>query len=89
MALVAAVGLAHGRVVEVMEAAQEELLKSVALFDVFTDPTGERVPVGSKSLGYSLTYRAADRTLTAEEVNAAHGRLKQRVSAELGVQARE
>lgn len=89
MALVAPAGLAHGRVVEVLEAAKEELLQSVALFDVFTDATGERVPLGSKSLGYSLTYRAADRTLTADEVNAAHGRLKQRVTAELGVQARE
>jgi phenylalanyl-tRNA synthetase beta chain len=89
MALVAPLGLAHARVVEVMESAQEELLTSVALFDVFTDATGVRVPVGSKSLGYSLTYRAADRTLTADEVNAAHGRLKQRVAAELGVQARE
>jgi len=89
MALVAPAGLAHARVVEVMESAQEELLKSVTLFDVFTDATGEKVPVGSKSLGYSLTYRASDRTLTADEVNAAHGRLKQRVTAELGVVARE
>jgi phenylalanyl-tRNA synthetase beta chain len=72
-----------------LEAAKEELLQSVALFDVFTDATGERVPVGAKSLGYSLTYRASDRTLTADEVNAAHGRLKQRVTAELGVLARE
>jgi phenylalanyl-tRNA synthetase beta chain len=89
MALLAPEGLAHGRVVEVLESAGEALLQSVALFDVFVDPTGERVPSGSKSLGYSLTYRAADRTLTAEEVNAAHGRLKQRVTSELGVTARE
>ena len=89
MALVAPADLAHGRVEEVFLSAQEELLKSVTLFDVFTDPTGQRVPVGSKSLGYSLTYRAPDRTLTADEVNASHGRLKQRVTAELGVLARE
>jgi hypothetical protein len=89
MALVAPEGLAHGRVVEVLQSAEEALLQSVALFDVFVDPTGERVPSGSKSLGYSLTYRASDRTLTADEVHAAHGRLKQRVTAELGVLARE
>ena len=89
MALVAPVSLEHRRIVEVLESGKEELLQSVALFDVFTDPTGVRVPVGSKSLGYSLTYRVAERTLTAEEVNAAHGRLKQRVTAELGIQARE
>jgi phenylalanyl-tRNA synthetase beta chain len=89
MALIAPEGLAHGRVVEVLESAGEPLLQAAVLFDVFVDPTGERVPSGSKSLGYSLTYRVSDRTLTAEEVNAAHGRLKQRVTSELGVQARE
>jgi phenylalanyl-tRNA synthetase beta chain len=89
MALVAPVGLEHKRIVEVLESGKEELLQSVTLFDVFTDPTGARVSVGSKSLGYSLTYRVSDRTLTADEVNAAHGRLKQRVTAELGIQARE
>ncbi len=89
MALVAPKGLAHGRVVEVLESAGESLLQNVTLFDVFTDPTGERLPLDAKSVGYSLTYRAPDRTLTADEVNAAHGRLKQRVIVELGVQARE
>lgn len=89
MALVAPSGLEHRKIVEVLRAESEPLLKEIALFDVFTDPTGERVALGAKSLGYSLTYRAADRTLTTDEVNAAHGRLKQRVTAELGVQARE
>jgi phenylalanyl-tRNA synthetase beta chain len=81
--------LQHGRIVEVLESAREPLLQGVTLFDVFTDPTGVRVPSGAKSLGYSLTYRSAERTLTAEEVNSAHTRLKQLLSAELGVQARE
>ena len=71
------------------KAAQEPLLRTVELFDVFTDPKGERLALGTKSLGYSLTYRSAERTLTANEVNAAHARLKQRVTTELGVQARE
>jgi phenylalanyl-tRNA synthetase beta chain len=89
MALVAPIDLEHRRIVEALQAGKEELLHSVVLFDVFTDPSGERVPAGAKSLGYSLTYRSGERTLTADEVNAAHGRLKQRVTAELGVQARE
>jgi phenylalanyl-tRNA synthetase beta chain len=89
IALVAPADLPHGRVVEVLESAQEPLLQGVTLFDVFTDPTGQRVPVGSKSLGYSLTYRSVERTLTAEEVNSAHARLKQLLEAQLGVQPRE
>ena len=45
-----------------------ELLESLRLFDVFT---GEQVGAGKKSLAYALRFRAADRTLTAEEASAA------------------
>ncbi|MFR4803673.1 MAG: hypothetical protein ACLT98_10380 [Eggerthellaceae bacterium] len=34
----------------------------------------------AKSMAYSLTYRAADRTLTSEEVDKAHDRLVKKVS---------
>jgi len=43
------------------------LLEAVRLFDVYT---GEQVSSGSKSLAYKLTFRAPDRTLTAEEAVA-------------------
>lgn len=45
-----------------------ELLESLRLFDVFT---GEQIGAGKKSLAYALRFRAADRTLTAEEASAA------------------
>ena len=45
-----------------------DLLEAVRLFDVFT---GEQVGAGRKSLAYKLTFRAPDRTLTAEEAVAA------------------
>jgi phenylalanyl-tRNA synthetase beta chain len=89
IALVTPQGLSHQRVVEVLNAAKEPLLSGVELFDVFTDATGVRVPLEHKSVAYSLTYRSAERTLTADEVNAAHLRLKQRIQSELGVQTRE
>jgi phenylalanyl-tRNA synthetase beta chain len=44
-----------------------QLLESVRLFDVFT---GAQVGEGNKSLAYKLTFRAPDRTLTAEEAVA-------------------
>jgi phenylalanyl-tRNA synthetase beta chain len=44
------------------------LLEDVRLFDVYT---GEQAGEGSKSLAYTLRFRAPDRTLTAEEVTAA------------------
>jgi phenylalanyl-tRNA synthetase beta chain len=43
-------------------------LESLNLFDVYT---GDQVGEGRKSLAYTLRFRAPDRTLTAEEVNAA------------------
>ena len=89
MALLAPVTPAHERIAATLAKASEPLLASVELFDLFTDPTGAKVPADKKSLTYSLTYRAADRTLTADEVNAAHARLKQRLTAELGVTLRE
>lgn len=43
-----------------------EALETVTLFDVYR---GERIEPGHTSLAYRLTFRAADRTLTTEEVN--------------------
>ena len=82
--------LNHGRIEATLRAAQEPLLTAVELFDVFTDDTGEKIAADKKSLAYSLTYRAEDRTLRAEEVNAAHARLKSALQAGFsGLQFRE
>lgn len=43
-----------------------EHLEGIGLFDVYE---GERIEAGHKSLAYRLTFRAADRTLTTDEVN--------------------
>ena len=66
----------HGGIVTALRDAREPLLTSTELFDVFTDDKGEKIAADKKSLAYSLTYRAEDRTLKTEEVNAAHARLK-------------
>ncbi|MGP5241723.1 phenylalanine--tRNA ligase subunit beta [Corynebacterium flavescens] len=43
-----------------------DLLEDVRLFDIFR---GEQLGAGKKSLAFELVFRAADRTLTDEEVN--------------------
>ena len=53
---------------DALVAGAGDLLEAVRLFDVFT---GEQVGAGRKSLAYKLTFRAPDRTLTAEEAVAA------------------
>ncbi len=67
----------HERMTQVMTSAGGKLLESVQLFDVYRD--AERVGAGKKSMAYALTYRAADRTLTSEEVERAHAKLVQKV----------
>ncbi len=89
LALVVARDLPHGQIEATLRDANEPLLAAVELFDVFTDPTGEKVPADRKSLAYSLTYRAENRTLKTDEVGAAHGRLKERLAAAFPVRFRE
>jgi len=89
IALVAPADVTHGRIEAVLRGANEPLLVDVELFDVFTDPTGQRIPADQKSVAYALTYRSSGRTLTAEEVAEAHTRLKERLKAELPVSFRE
>lgn len=61
-----------------------KLLEKVALFDVYR---GKQVQEGKKSVAFNLTYRAADRTLTDEEVVKVHQKvleaLKERLDAVL------
>ena len=88
IAMLAPLDLAHAAIEQALLAAKEPLLAKVELFDVFTDATGAKIPADKKSIAYSLTYRATDRTLTADEVNTAHGKLKAQLHP-LGIALRE
>jgi len=76
-------------VIATLNSARESLLADVQVFDLFVDPSGQKIPADKKSLACSLTYRASDRTLTQEEVNEVHQRLKKRLVDELSVNLRE
>lgn len=60
-------------------------LESVTLFDVYR---GKQVAEGNRSLAYTLRYRAPDRTLTDEAVDAVHNRVRQALVEELGATLR-
>ena len=62
-------------IVKAIEAAREKLLVSYSCFDVFTDPSGEKLPADRKSIAYTFLYRDPAKTLTAAEVDAAHQRV--------------
>jgi len=61
-------------------------LESITVFDVFQ---GREIPEGKKSLAFSLVFRAADRTLTDEEVNAAFTRLQEEILKSTSYQIRK
>jgi phenylalanyl-tRNA synthetase beta chain len=69
------------RVQEVMLAAGGPMLASVALFDEYT---GGQVGAGKRSLAFSLTYQAADRTLTDADAKKIRERIAKALTDELG-----
>ncbi|MBI3080502.1 MAG: phenylalanine--tRNA ligase subunit beta [candidate division NC10 bacterium] len=85
VAVLVPVDLPAARVREIIEAAGGALVETVMLFDLYE---GEKIPAGHRSLAFSLAYRAADRTLTDAEVNAAHGQVLARLQTELGASIR-
>jgi phenylalanyl-tRNA synthetase beta chain len=77
--------ISHAEILRAIEEPKEPLLESVQLFDLFTGDVG----AARKSLAYTLTYRDRSRTLTSEEVTAAHAKIRERLRRELGAELRE
>lgn len=89
VALEVASDFTHGMIDDFFaKQVKEPLLVGVALFDVFTDPDGVKLPRDRKSLAYSLTYRDPARTLEAKEVDAAHRRILEALTTSLPVGVR-
>jgi len=75
----------HQKILRAIEEPREPLLESVELFDLFT----EQIGAGRKSLAYRLTYRDRSRTLTNDEVTAAHAKIRERLRRDVGAELRE
>ncbi len=73
-----------GDISEIFEKEMDGILESYALFDIYR---GAQIGENKKSVAYSLSFRAGDRTLTDDEVNAVMERiligLKDKVGADL------
>jgi phenylalanyl-tRNA synthetase beta chain len=74
-----------GQVAGLISQAGGKLLKEIRLFDIFR---GEQLGAGKKSLAYSLTYQAPDRTLTDAEAAQVRQRIVRRLEQELGAKLR-
>jgi phenylalanyl-tRNA synthetase beta chain len=86
IAMIVAEDLTHERIWQVIFHPTETLLERVEFFDLFA---GTEIGEGKKSLAYRLTYRERSRTLTSEEVNAAHAKIRERLRSALGAELRE
>ena len=60
-------------------------LVNLRIFDIYS---GKELPSGKHSLALSFLYRADDRTLTDEEVNAAHDRIINLLKNDFGAEIR-
>ena len=86
LALVVDEDIPANRLQELIHATGGKWLRSVTLFDVFT---GGRIGKGKKSIAYSLTYQAKDRTLTDDEVNGVHQAVIAKLEKEVGASLRQ
>lgn len=73
-----------GQIEDLLAQRGGKILESYKLFDIYE---GSQVQEGCKSVAYSLSFRAKDRTLTDEEVGAAMKKILQGLSG-LGIELR-
>ncbi|TYP49818.1 phenylalanine--tRNA ligase subunit beta [Thermosediminibacter litoriperuensis] len=86
VAIVVEEDVTAGSIMETIKEAGGELLENVELFDVYR---GNQIPEGYKSLAFSLTYRAKDRTLTDEEINRLHSNITEHILKKFNGRLRE
>ncbi|MBK8092789.1 MAG: phenylalanine--tRNA ligase subunit beta [Verrucomicrobiaceae bacterium] len=67
--------LPHAKVAAFFASQKEPLFIASEVFDVFTDPTGQKIAKDRKSIAWTLTYRSPEKTLETAEVDAAHQRI--------------
>jgi phenylalanyl-tRNA synthetase beta chain len=85
LAIVVSAEVTAGQVEAAIRAMNLPLLARLTLFDVYT---GGQVGAGRRSLAWSLTFQAPDRTLTDAEVNRVHSLIVAEVAARFRAEVR-
>ncbi|MBQ3780025.1 MAG: phenylalanine--tRNA ligase subunit beta, partial [Fibrobacter sp.] len=68
--------MTHEDVLARIKALNPKNLAKITLKSIYE---GEKIEAGKKNMVYSLTYQAMDRTLTDDEVNKAHNKLRDKL----------
>lgn len=84
VAFLAPADMENETVISFVKRSKVPNLVDVQLFDIFSNESMN----GKKSMAYSLTFRSGERTLTDDEVNKAHEKLRARLEHGLGVELR-
>jgi phenylalanyl-tRNA synthetase beta chain len=69
------------RLLAVIDRVKPRFAEEVVLFDLYR---GSGIPPGQKSLAIRVRYRSAEKTLTDDEIQSAHGRIVKSLEQELG-----
>ncbi len=85
VALLAPLELASSHLIDCIKKLKLRELEDVSIFDLYQ---GDRLPEGHKSIALRLRYRAADRTLTDDEVQLIHQKVVLSLTEKLGVTIR-
>ncbi|WP_407442979.1 phenylalanine--tRNA ligase subunit beta [Fibrobacter sp.] len=71
-------GMTHEEILGRIKGLNPKNLAKITLKSIYE---GEKIEDGKKNMVYSLTYQAMDRTLTDDEVNKAHNKLRDKLVA--------
>jgi phenylalanyl-tRNA synthetase beta chain len=85
LAVVVPAEVTAGQVEAAMRAMKLPLLSRITLFDVYE---GGQIGAGKRSLAWSLTFQASDRTLTDTEVNELHAEIVTEVGRRFAAEIR-
>ena len=85
LAVVVPAEVMAGQIEAAIRAMKLPLLSRITLFDVYE---GSQVGAGKRSLAWSVTFQAADRTLTDKEVNDVHARIVAEVGRRFAAEIR-
>jgi len=77
--------LAASAVIEVVGRLADPCIESITVFDEYT---GAGIDEADKALGYTIVYRASDRTLTETEVTEMHERVVVKLAEQLRARVR-
>jgi len=75
-----------GRLVDIIENFDHEIIEDVKIFDIYR---GNQVEEGKKSVALSVTYRHKDKTLTDEETTKVHNKILEILNREVNAVLRD